>query len=138
MTPGGRRRALTGDRSIEVSGRVTRPEPPSIGPTGLGAGAPPSRRSRTVTPVIDWMFRNRRTGGLTVAQLPNASLAAFLALTALRLVASPYGYFRTALDVVGRAALIWWAGDELMRGVNPFRQMLGAAILAAMVIGFVR
>lgn len=88
--------------------------------------------------VIDWMFRNRRTGGLTVGQLPNASLGVFLVVTGLRLLASPHGFLRTALDVVATVALVWWAGDEVIRGVNPFRRMLGAAVLAALVFGFLR
>jgi hypothetical protein len=88
--------------------------------------------------VIDWMFRNRRTGSLTVAQLPNASLCVFLAVTGLRLLASPHGSVKTALGLVATVALVWWSGDELMRGVNPFRRMLGAVVLAAVVIGFLR
>jgi hypothetical protein len=91
-----------------------------------------------VAGVIDWMFRNRRTGGLTVAQLPNASLGVFLVATALRLVASQRGGFRTAVEVVAGVALFCWAGDEVIRGVNPFRRMLGAAVLAALVIGLLR
>jgi hypothetical protein len=91
-----------------------------------------------VAAVIDWMFRNRRTGSLTVAQRPNASLCVFLAATGVRLVASPRGSFRTALGLVATLALVWWAGDEVLRGVNPFRRLLGAVVLAAVVIGFLR
>ena len=93
---------------------------------------------RSVAAVIDWMFRNRRTGALTVAQLPNASLCVFLAITVVRLLASPHGSFRTALALVATVTLVWWAGDEVTRGVNPFRRMLGAVVLAAVVIGFLR
>ena len=32
-------------------------------------------------------------------------------------------------DVASRLFLTWWAGDELLRGVNPFRRCLGAAVL---------
>jgi hypothetical protein len=91
-----------------------------------------------VTGVIDWLFRNRRTGGLTVVQLPNATLGIFLAATAVRLLASPHGRVRTAVDLVGNVALLCWAGDELIRGVNPFRRMLGGVVLAIVVIGFLR
>jgi hypothetical protein len=88
--------------------------------------------------VIDWMFRNRRTGGLTVAQLPNATLGVFLVATAVRVLASPRGGFGTTVDVVAGAALFCWAGDEGIRGVNPFRRMLGAAVLAVVVVGWLR
>jgi len=88
--------------------------------------------------VIDWMFRNRRTGGLTVAQLPNLPLGVFLVATAVRLLASPHAGFRTAVDLVAGAALLCWAGDEVVRGVNPFRRMLGAAVGAAFVINLLR
>jgi hypothetical protein len=40
--------------------------------------------------------------------------------------------------VVAGVALFCWAGDEVIRGVNPFRRMLGAAVLAALVIGLLR
>jgi hypothetical protein len=88
--------------------------------------------------VIDWLFRNRRTGGVTVVQLPNASLGIFLAATAVRLLASPHGGVRTAVDVAANVALLCWAGDELIRGVNPFRRMLGGVVLAIVVFGFLR
>jgi hypothetical protein len=91
-----------------------------------------------VAAVIDWMFRNRRTGDLTVSQLPNATLGVFLVVTALRLLASPHGPFRSALDVVAGVALVCWAGDEVTRGVNPFRRMRGVAVLAALVVGLLR
>ncbi len=32
-------------------------------------------------------------------------------------------------DMASRVFLIWWAGDELLRGVNPWRRCLGAAVL---------
>jgi hypothetical protein len=52
------------------------------------------------------------------------------------MLASPRGGFRTALDVIADVALVYWAGDELIRGVNPFRRMLGAAVLAAAMVSF--
>jgi hypothetical protein len=114
------------------------PRPTPYGTACLAAVALRAARSRTVAAVIDWMFRDRRTGGLTVAQVPNATLIVFLVVTGLRLLASPHGSFRMALDVVATVALVWWAGDEVIRGVNPFRRMLGAAVLAALLIGSLR
>ena len=80
---------------------------------------------------VDWLFRNRQTGQITIAQLPNAALWVFLIATALRTLIDPAGWPGTALRVVATAALVWWAGDEILRGVNPWRRLLGAAVLAA-------
>jgi hypothetical protein len=30
---------------------------------------------------------------------------------------------------------VWWALDELVRGVNPFRRVLGGAVLGWFVLG---
>jgi hypothetical protein len=88
--------------------------------------------------VIAWMFRNRQTGELAVAQAPNAQLWVFLVATAVRLIASPGGGWRTALNLAASIALLWWAADEIIRGVNPFRRLLGTAVAAAVVVGFFR
>lgn len=84
------------------------------------------------------MFRNRRTGRLTVAQFPNLSLWIFLLATVLRLLVPPHGGVRTAVDAVAGLALFCWAADEVVRGVNLFRRVLGAAALAAMAVNIVR
>jgi hypothetical protein len=114
--------------------------------SSVGGGPPQLARSRqplrAEAPygggVIDWMFRNRRTGALTVAQLPNASLGVFLVATAVRLLASPHGGLRTAINLIVTVALLVWAADEVIRGVNPFRRLLGGAVLAAVAIGLLR
>lgn len=80
-------------------------------------------------------FRNSDTGKLVIAQLPNLPLAIFLAATAVRLVFRPDGGVGTATSVVGTAALVWWAADEVLRGDSPFRRVLGAVVLVATVIG---
>jgi hypothetical protein len=43
----------------------------------------------------------------------------------------------TVLAVVGSAALVVWALDELRRGVNPWRRLLGTAVLLGVVISAV-
>jgi len=43
-----------------------------------------------------------------------------------------------AVDVAGRVALVLWAGDEIIRGVNPFRRLLGAAVLVAVLVNILR
>ena len=80
------------------------------------------------------MFRDRRTGRLTVAQFPNASLGTFLVATAVRWLVAPDGGARTAIDLIAGVALVIWAADEMIRGVNPFRRILGAAALATVIV----
>jgi hypothetical protein len=43
----------------------------------------------------------------------------------------------TVLRVVALAALGWWAVDELVRGVNPWRRLLGVAGCVVVVAGIV-
>jgi hypothetical protein len=74
---------------------------------------------------FDWVFRDRRTGRITIAQFPNLALWIFFATAVLRRLVSGPGGLRTAIGSVGVAALGWWAVDELVRGVNPWRRLLG-------------
>jgi hypothetical protein len=43
---------------------------------------------------------------------------------------SPSGTPGLVLTVVFKGALVIWATDEIVRGVNPWRRFLGAAVLA--------
>jgi hypothetical protein len=86
--------------------------------------------------VLDWWFRNRRTGEITIAQLPNVALWIFLAAVVVRWFL-PGGPARTVLDVVALAGLAWWAVDEVARGVNPWRRVLGVAGCAFVISGAV-
>lgn len=82
---------------------------------------------------LGWMFRSRETGRFTVVQLPSAPLAVFLVCRAAEWLLHP----ERAVSVVLRwtGTLAWWAVSEVLRGVNPFRRMLGAAVLVAVLIG---
>ena len=96
--------------------------------------AGPGARGRTRF-AVDWLFRNRETGEITVAQFPNLPLWIFLGTVVLRrLVPEDTGAF-TGLRVVALGALGWWAVDELVRGVNPWRRLLGVAGCAVVVAG---
>ena len=88
--------------------------------------------------MIDWLFRNRRTGGLTIAQLPNAPLLVFLVAVAVRWIVHPSGTAGTVVGVIAAGALIIWAGDEIVRGVNPWRRLLGGTVLVVSVVGALR
>jgi hypothetical protein len=79
--------------------------------------------------VLDWLFRNRLTGEMTVAQAPNAALLVVLVAWAGRRLFHPTSAVEPAVAAVQAGALIFWGGDELIRGVNPWRRMLGAGAL---------
>lgn len=81
---------------------------------------------------LDWFFRNRQTGEITIGQWPNLPLIVFLACIALELTLAPAGQFGAALKIAGRIALAAWALDEIARGVNPWRRCLGGAVLLAL------
>jgi hypothetical protein len=83
---------------------------------------------------MDWMFRSRRTGAITLAQLPNWQLEVWLLGSAVMWLGDPQGRVRGALVVLASASLVLWAGDEVLRGVNPFRRIMGVAVLAWLAI----
>jgi hypothetical protein len=77
------------------------------------------------------MFDSRSTGRVTVAQWPNVALSAFVVSSGADRIFRPSGRAGTALHVVAVATIALWALDEIVRGVNPFRRMLGGAVLLA-------
>ena len=80
--------------------------------------------ARTASALFEWLFRNRETGQITIAQFPNVALWIFIVTVVLRRVLADAA-IRTAVGAIGVAALAWWALDELFRGVNPWRRLLG-------------
>ena len=85
--------------------------------------------------MINWLFRNRQTGQITIVQLPNAPLILFLVAETARLLFHPRGTVATTVTVVAVVALIVWAGDEIVRGVNPWRRILGGVVLGFTIAG---
>jgi amino acid permease len=85
--------------------------------------------------VVDWMFRSREDDRITVAQLPNLPIWIFLAATVLGWALPDPSTAFTVARAVATGALLWWAVDELARGVNPFRRMLGAGALLWVLSG---
>lgn len=83
---------------------------------------------------LDWWLR-AADGRMIVAQWPNPALWVWLVATLLR-VAGLMEEHEQLLAGVGRGALIVWGLDELLRGVNPFRRLLGAGVLAMQLARF--
>ena len=86
---------------------------------------------------MDWAFRSRATRRITVAQFPNAALWVFLVTVVVRWVVPARGSIRTGVDVVAVVALGVWALDEVIRGVNPWRRLLGLVGCGFVVAGIV-
>jgi hypothetical protein len=78
---------------------------------------------------LQWFFRNRETGEVTIAQAPNLVLWVAIAAGVLLWVFPSSGNPSIALEIVFKGSLLVWAADELFRGVNPWRRCLGAAVL---------
>lgn len=78
---------------------------------------------------LEWLFRNRRTGAITVVQVPNIPLWVFLCVSVLLSAFDPGGIAETLLKGAATTAILIWAADELVRGVNPWRRALGAVVM---------
>jgi hypothetical protein len=94
-----------------------------------------SRRHRgPIRPPLEWLFRNRQTGRITVVQFPNLALGLFLATVVVRRILSTGGATGTTIDWISAATLGWWALDEARRGVNPWRRLLGVGAGAVVIV----
>ena len=73
---------------------------------------------------LRWWLEDRKTGKLVVAQRPNLLLALAIAgLLLARLLPSSL-----LAVVLGKTLWLAWSGDELLRGVNPWRRALGLTV----------
>jgi hypothetical protein len=79
--------------------------------------------------LFQWFFRNRATGGVTIAQAPNLVLWVVIAAGVLHWILPPSGNMSVVITIVFKCGLLVWAVDELLRGVNPWRRCLGVAVL---------
>jgi hypothetical protein len=82
---------------------------------------------------VRWMFVNRRNGRLTVAQWPNIYLSVFIVLTLALRIFHPTGGIDQLVRGIAEATLLVWAADETIRGVNPFRRILGLVVIAVTI-----
>jgi hypothetical protein len=83
---------------------------------------------------LDWFFRDRRTGRIVVGQWPNLWLWVFGAASLVEIAVGAAGPVGVGARLVATLFLVIWAADELLRGVNPWRRCLGAAVLAGLAL----
>ncbi len=96
---------------------------PTTGPSTTG----------TSSPVVDWWFRNRETGEITIGQPPNTYARVAGGLWLARKVWRGKGTVAQVLMVAETGALALLGADELVRGVNPWRRLIGATTLTLCV-----
>lgn len=92
------------------------------------------QRTGPVRRAVDLMFRDRTTGTITIAQWPNLPLWLFGGLSVGAWLGRDSEALASRLSFAADIALTWRALDELVRGVNPWRRLLGAVTLAGLVI----
>ena len=83
---------------------------------------------------VDWFWRDRHTGRIVIAQWPNLWLWIFATASVVDLITNSAGPVGIVVHMVETMALVLWAGDELLRGVNPWRRCLGLAVLIGLTI----
>lgn len=86
---------------------------------------------------IDWFWRDRHTGQIVIAQWPNLWLWVFATASLVTLVTNTAGPAGIGASVIATLFLVIWAADELLRGVNPWRRFLGAAVLIGLSLRLV-
>jgi hypothetical protein len=75
-----------------------------------------------------WLFEDRHTGRINIAEWPNLPLWVWIAARALGWVLHA-GAVEQVVSLVGSAALVLWAVLEIRSGVNPWRRLLGLVVL---------
>lgn len=86
---------------------------------------------------FDWWFRDRRTGRIVIAQWPNLTLWLFIATVVVRPLLHEGSPMKRAVTSAGVGILAWWSLDEIIRGVNPWRRLLGLTMLGFTIAGLV-
>nr|WP_249153108.1 hypothetical protein [Bradyrhizobium diazoefficiens] len=84
--------------------------------------------------MFDCLFRNRETGAITIAQWPNLVLWTVIFAAVLLWIWPSAGKASLGLTIIVKGGLIIWGADEIIRGVNPWRRCLGAAVIVYQVV----
>ena len=80
-----------------------------------------------------WWFENRHTGEITIAQNPNWPLFAIVGTWIVRLIATDGSTVHDIAGWLGIGLWIYWGMDEVIRGVNPWRKVLGGVMVLVQV-----
>jgi len=80
---------------------------------------------------LRWWFEDRTTGKTVIAQRPNLLFSACIA----GFVATMLFDGNSGVLLVSKGLWLLWSGDELFRGVNPWRRSLGLLVGTATIFG---
>jgi hypothetical protein len=124
----------SGSENLERRSHFFRPpslvaDEPAVSQQSTLHAGPGQRMFFRMRQFLQWFFRNRETGVITIAQTPNLALWIVIVGSTLTWARHPAGRLGVALVIFVKAAIFVWAIDELWRGVNPWRHSLGAAVL---------
>lgn len=78
---------------------------------------------------LRWWFENRITGEITVGQFPNWPLFAIAVTWVVGQLAEDGSRLADGAAWVAVALWLYWGADELVRGVNPWRRLLGTGVV---------
>ncbi len=73
-----------------------------------------------------------------MAQAPNLALVVFAVATVAGRLLDGHHQASRVLSDVASGAIVFWSLDELIRGVNPWRRVLGAVVLTVTLVSVVR
>jgi hypothetical protein len=76
-----------------------------------------------------WWFEDRSTGEITVAQFPNWPLWSIGGCWTARLLSAEGSTIHDTLGWTIHGLWLFWGADEVLRGVNPWRRVLGAVVI---------
>jgi hypothetical protein len=82
---------------------------------------------------LAWWFTDRRTGRIVIVQAPNLPLVVWGMAEVVSLSLRGHPAAGATAGDIARGALLVWALDEIGRGVNPYRRVLGAVVLAVTI-----
>jgi hypothetical protein len=87
---------------------------------------------------FEWVFRSRIDGRIVIAQPPNLSLGIFVVARVIGVFLDAGTKPAVGAEVVATLAIVWWAADELVRGVNPWRRFLGTTVFGLQLVALLR
>lgn len=82
--------------------------------------------------ITNWLFRDE-DDEVVLTQLPNWQLTGAITAWLLQFVISD-GTFHDTMRVIFTVLMVFWAYEEIVNGVNGFRRILGAIVLAIICI----
>ncbi len=76
-----------------------------------------------------YFFEDRETGKITIAQFPNWPLFAIAGGWLVGALAADGSTLERVAHIAVVLLWLYWGADELVRGVNPWRRLLGAGVI---------